>query len=144
MGIAYIYILGILFFEEFKMIDIVVETKLIANYIKNLRKYFHMYPELSMQEFKTSKKIQEELKKINVPYLNEVKTEVIASIGNNQGRTIALRCDMDGLKITENTGVPYASINKGIMHACGHDAHGGDRGHDRDGRLLKKMPKAQN
>lgn len=105
------------------MIDIVVETKLIANYIKNLRKYFHMYPELSMQEFKTSKKIQEELKKINVPYLNEVKTEVIASIGNNQGRTIALRCDMDGLKITENTGVPYASINKGIMHACGHDAH---------------------
>ena len=38
------------------MIDIVVETKLIANYIKNLRKYFHMYPELSMQEFKTSKK----------------------------------------------------------------------------------------
>ena len=105
------------------MIDIVVETKLIANYIKNLRKYFHMYPELSMQEFKTSKKIQEELKKINVPYLNEVKTEVIASIGNNQGRTIALRCDMDGLKITENTGVPYASINKGIMHACGHDSH---------------------
>lgn len=105
------------------MIDIVVETKLIANYIKNLRKYFHMYPELSMQEFKTSKKIQEELKKINVPYLNEVKTEVIASIGNNQGRTIALRCDMDGLKITENTGIPYASINKGIMHACGHDAH---------------------
>ena len=94
------------------MIDIVVETKLIANYIKNLRKYFHMYPELSMQEFKTSKKIQEELKKINVPYLNEVKTEVIASIGNNQGRTIALRCDMDVLKITENTGVPYASINK--------------------------------
>ena len=36
---------------------------------------------------------------------------------------MALRCDMDGLKITENTGVPYASINEGVMHACGHDAH---------------------
>ncbi|MCQ2969893.1 MAG: amidohydrolase [Clostridium sp.] len=105
------------------MIDIVLETKLISNYIKNLRKYFHMHAELSMQEYETSKKIKEELDKINVPYLNEVETEVIASIGNNKGKTIALRCDMDGLKISENTGVPYTSINKGIMHACGHDAH---------------------
>ena len=93
------------------MIDIVVETKLIANYIKNLRKYFHMHAELSMQEYETNKKIKEELNKINVPYLNEVTTEIIASIGNDKGRTVALRCDMDGLKITENTGVPYASIH---------------------------------
>ena len=105
------------------MIDIVVETKLIANYIKNLRKYFHMHAELSMQEYETNKKIKEELNKINVPYLNEVTTEIIASIGNDKGRTVALRCDMDGLKITENTGVPYASIHEGVMHACGHDAH---------------------
>ena len=41
------------------MIDIVVETKLIANYIKNLRKYFHMHAELSMQEYETNKKIKE-------------------------------------------------------------------------------------
>ena len=57
------------------MIDIVVETKLIANYIKNLRKYFHMHAELSMQEYETNKKIKEELNKI----LDEVDLTGFAS-----------------------------------------------------------------
>lgn len=105
------------------MIDIIAETKLISNYIKNLRKYFHQHPELSMQEYETSKRIKEELDKINVSYVDGIKTEVVASIGNDKGKTIALRSDMDGLKITENTGIAYASENPGVMHACGHDAH---------------------
>ena len=103
--------------------DIAKETKLISNYIIGLRKYFHRYPELSMQEYNTSKKIKEELDRIGIRYEEGVKTEVVASIGKGEGRTIALRSDMDALSIEENTGVRYSSENKGVMHACGHDAH---------------------
>ena len=103
--------------------DIAKETKLISNYIIGLRKYFHRYPELSMQEYNTSKKIKEELDRIGIRYEEGVKTEVVASIGKGEGRTIALRADMDALSIEENTGVRYSSENKGVMHACGHDAH---------------------
>lgn len=114
----YLYIRGWII-----IIDILNETKLIGNYIIGLRKYFHKYPELSMEEYETSKKIKEELDSMGVEYINGIKTEVIAFIGKNEGRTIALRADMDALKIEENTGVRYASENKGVMHACGHDAH---------------------
>lgn len=103
--------------------DILKEIKLISNYIISLRKDFHKYPELSMEEHRTSKRIKEELEKIGVKYQDGVKTEVIATIGKGEGRVIALRADMDALRIQENTGVRYASQNKGIMHACGHDAH---------------------
>lgn len=103
--------------------DILRETRLISNYIISLRKDFHKYPELSMEEYRTSKRIKEELDKIGVKYEQGVKTEVVATIGNKEGRVIALRADMDALSIQENTQVRYASENKGIMHACGHDAH---------------------
>lgn len=105
------------------MVDIKKETKLISNYIINLRKEFHKYPELSMKEYETSKRIKAELKKANIPYVDGVKTEVIATLGKNGDKTIALRADMDALPITENTDAPYTSKNPGIMHACGHDAH---------------------
>lgn len=103
--------------------DIIKETKLIGNYLISLRKDFHRNPELGMQEYRTSKKIKEELDKIGVKYEEGIKTEVVATIGNGKGKIIALRADMDALKIQENTGVRYESKNKGIMHACGHDAH---------------------
>lgn len=103
--------------------DILKEIKLISNYIISLRKDFHKYPELSMEEHRTSKRIKEELDKIGVKYQDGIKTEVVATIGKGEGRVIALRADMDALRIQENTGVRYASQNKGIMHACGHDAH---------------------
>lgn len=103
--------------------DILKETKLIGNYIISLRKDFHKYPELSMEEHRTSRRIKEELDKIGVKYEDGIKTEVVATIGKGEGRVIALRADMDALRIQENTDVRYASVNKGIMHACGHDAH---------------------
>lgn len=103
--------------------DIIKETELIEEYAISLRRIFHRCPELGLEEFETSKIIKNELDKIKVPYVNCGKTGVIATIGNGNGRTIALRSDMDALKIEENTGVDYTSENMGLMHGCGHDAH---------------------
>lgn len=103
--------------------DIKKEVKELSTYIIKLRKHFHKYPELGLQEFETSKKIKEELDRYNIPYYDTAITGVIATIGKGEGRHIALRADMDALKIEEKTEVSYASKNKGIMHACGHDAH---------------------
>lgn len=103
--------------------DIRKEVKNIATYIIRLRKHFHKNPELGLQEFETTKKIKEELGRLDIPYYDTAQTGVIATIGKGEGRHIALRADMDALRITEKTGVSYASQNEGIMHACGHDAH---------------------
>lgn len=104
-------------------IDIRKETKEISEYIIRLRKHFHRHPELGLEEFETSKRIKEELDKIGVPYEEAAVTGIIATIGKGKGRHIALRADMDALRIEEKTGVSYCSQNPGVMHACGHDAH---------------------
>ena len=103
--------------------DIKKETKAIGKQIISLRKHFHKYPELGLLEYETSKKIKEELDKIGVSYIETAETGVIASLGKEGGRVVALRADMDAIKISECTGVSYESQNEGIMHACGHDAH---------------------
>lgn len=94
------------------------------DYIINLRRHFHSYPEPSLKEFNTSKKIQDELIKLNIPYVVAANTGIIATIkGKCDGKTIALRADIDALEICEQTCVSYKSKNNGYMHACGHDAH---------------------
>lgn len=103
--------------------DIKKETQQIGKQIISLRKYFHKHPELGLHEYETSKKIKEELDKIGVKYIEVSETGVIATIGKGEGRVIALRSDMDALRINEKTDVSYASENPGVMHACGHDAH---------------------
>ncbi|MGL5085823.1 MAG: M20 metallopeptidase family protein, partial [Clostridium sp.] len=103
--------------------NIVKETEELGEYIINLRREFHKYPELALEEFETSKKIKEELDKIGVKYVQCGKTGIVASLGCENGKTIALRSDMDALKVEENTGVDYTSRNLGVMHACGHDSH---------------------
>lgn len=96
-------------------------------YITEIRRYFHMHPELSYQEHETTKKITEELESMGIPYEipeEEPKTGVIAWIeGNKPGRVVGLRADIDALNVTEQTEVEYKSQNEGKMHACGHDAH---------------------
>ncbi|OFI05455.1 putative hydrolase YxeP [Clostridium acetireducens DSM 10703] len=92
--------------------------------IINYRREFHMYPEASKKEFRTSKRIMEELHKIEVPCRIISGTGVIAEIkGNNFGKTVALRADIDALNVREKNNVPYKSKNEGLMHACGHDCH---------------------
>ncbi|UTW67253.1 amidohydrolase [bacterium SCSIO 12643] len=90
------------------------------------RRHLHQYPELSFEEFETSKYITQQLDLIEIPYeTGYVKTGIVALIkGKNPNKkTFALRGDMDALPIHENTGLDFASKNKGVMHACGHDVH---------------------
>lgn len=96
-----------------------------ANDFINIRHHLHAHPELSYQEFETSKFIQQKLLEFNIPFEVKSTTGVIGLIEgkNPSSRTIALRADMDALPITEKTDVPYQSQNPGIMHACGHDVH---------------------
>jgi len=89
------------------------------------RRYFHKYPELSFQEFNTSKIIKQKLIDMGIKVQSGIaKTGLIADIsGNKPGKMIALRADMDALPIQETSNVSYKSLNDGVMHACGHDGH---------------------
>ena len=90
-----------------------------------VRHHLHAHPELSYQEFETSKFIQQKLKEYNIPFEIKASTGVVGLIKgkNPESRVIALRADMDALPITEQNEVPYKSKNPGVMHACGHDVH---------------------
>lgn len=89
------------------------------------RQKIHKNPELSLKEYKTAEFVAEVLKSIGVDTLTGIgNTGVVGIInGKGKGKVIALRADMDALPIEEKTGLPFASINKGVMHACGHDVH---------------------
>ncbi len=90
-----------------------------------VRHHLHAHPELSYQEFETSKFVQQKLAEYNIPFEVKATTGVIGMIeGKNPGsRVVALRADMDALPIEEQNDVPYKSTRKGLMHACGHDVH---------------------
>ncbi len=84
----------------------------------------HQYPELGWQEYMTSKLIAETLKSLGLKVKTGIgKTGVVGLIKGSNNKCIALRADMDALPIEEDTNLPYSSKNKGIMHACGHDAN---------------------
>lgn len=92
------------------------------------RKHLHQYPELSYQEYETMKYISEKLTEIGIPHQTGVaETGVVAMIRGSHHKEdqecIGLRADIDALPILEQNDVPYASKNKGVMHACGHDVH---------------------
>jgi hippurate hydrolase len=91
----------------------------------NVRHHLHANPELSYQEFETSKFVQGKLQEFGIPFTVKATTGVVGLIeGKNPGkRIVALRADMDALPITEENDVPYKSKNPGVMHACGHDVH---------------------
>ena len=90
------------------------------------RKHLHTIPELGLDCPKTAAFVAERLREFGVDELHEgiAQTGLVAIInGQADGPTIGLRADMDGLPITEATGVPHASVHPGNMHACGHDGH---------------------
>jgi len=90
----------------------------------SMRRAFHRIPEPSFAEHQTQAKICSYLKGAGISFKSGVGgTGVVADIKGSRGRTIALRSDMDALNIAEDTGLSFASRNKGFMHACGHDAH---------------------
>jgi hippurate hydrolase len=90
-----------------------------------LRRDFHEHPELGMEEFRTSKIVAKLLIEWGIETHTEIgKTGVVGVLkGNEPGRSIGLRADMDALPMEERTNLPFSSKNPGVMHACGHDAH---------------------
>ncbi|MCI6005452.1 MAG: M20 family metallopeptidase [Blautia sp.] len=92
--------------------------------LTELRRYFHRYPELALKEEKTSAFIREYLEKRGYHLTKVPPTGWIAQLPAKDKKkcTIVLRAEMDGLPMEEKTGLPYASVHKGCMHACGHDA----------------------
>ena len=110
--------------------------QLISDYendVIELRHWFHENAELSNREFKTAKRIEQELIKIGLsPQTGIAKTGVVAVLkGGKPGPVVALRADIDGLPVKERADLPWASKMTGIyngekvpvMHACGHDTH---------------------
>lgn len=106
--------------EEIKKQAALIENELVA-----IRHHLHTHPELSYEEFETSRFIQQKLKEWVISYSTMATTGIVAIIKgkNPSSRTIALRADIDALPITEENDVAYCSQNIGVMHACGHDVH---------------------
>src|SRR6187401_1385102 len=90
-----------------------------------VRHHLHAHPELSYQEFETSKFVQQKLSEYKIAFDVKATTGVVGLIKgrNPDSRIVALRADMDALPINEQNEVQYKSTNRGVMHACGHDVH---------------------
>nr|WP_026866830.1 M20 family metallopeptidase [Jeotgalicoccus marinus] len=91
----------------------------------DFRRILHRYPELSTEEFETSKRIQEKLTEYGIPFKTGFAGTGILGIieGEQSGKIIGIRADIDALPMKEISGVEYVSENEGVMHSCGHDAH---------------------
>ncbi len=100
-------------------------AKQYADEFIQIRHHLHAHPELSYQEYETSRFIQQKLQEYAIPFEVKAGTGVVGLLeGKNQDkRVIALRGDMDALPIKEENDVPYKSRKEGLMHACGHDVH---------------------
>ena len=101
--------------------------------LMDLYRDLHQYPELSFAEVETAAKLAGRMRALGFEVTEGVgKTGIVAVMRNGDGPTIMLRTDMDGLPVTEQTGLPFAStqmavpasgVETGVMHACGHDTH---------------------
>lgn len=111
------------------MINWLKEAEQIEQEIIGLRRDIHRHPELGNEEFRTAGLIDGYLGELGIECRRVLDTGVIGVLrgrgaaGNAPGKTVAFRADMDALPVTEETGLPYASENPGVMHACGHDLH---------------------
>lgn len=106
------------------MFNIIDEVKKIEQEIIQWRRGLHQIPEVGLNLPQTVKFITEELDKMGIEYETLVNGNAVVGLikGREEGKTIALRADMDALPIREETGLDFQSTN-GCMHACGHDGH---------------------
>ncbi len=106
------------------MTDYLAEARSLAPELTELRRAFHRHPELGNREFETAERIEAFLASCGIPTRRLLDTAVVGTLaGGREGKTAALRADMDALPIREDTGVDFASEIPGMMHACGHDVH---------------------
>lgn len=96
----------------------------LSEQIIQVRRHLHSAPELSFQEVKTAQLVKNRLEQLGfIVQAGVAKTGLIADIGAENGKIVAIRSDMDALPGFESTRAGYVSQTPGIMHACGHDAH---------------------
>lgn len=99
-------------------------SKKYEDYIISMRRDFHMNPELSYKEERTSQIVCDELDKMGIPYVRVENNGVVGKItGSKKGKRIGIRADMDALPVAEENDAEYKSTVEGVMHACGHDGH---------------------
>jgi len=101
------------------------EAQDLFEYTRDMRRDFHMHPELGLKEIRTANIIANELNNLGIAVKTGIgQTGVVGILkGKAPGPVVLLRFDMDALPITEETDAEYASVNQGVMHACGHDGH---------------------
>lgn len=106
------------------MTSILEDSKTLSNEIIQWRRHLHTNPELGFQEINTAKFVTKKLTELGLTVTQNVgRTGLVASIGSGNP-CIALRADMDALPIQDSKNdTEYKSVNNGVMHACGHDAH---------------------
>src|SRR6516165_8694816 len=99
--------------------------KSLVDALTGWRHHLHRHPELTLHEKETASFVCARLRELGLPYTDGIGGNgVVATISRGPSNwSVGLRADMDALPITETTGLPYASGNPGVMHACGHDGH---------------------
>ena len=107
------------------MSNLVKDVEALKNYLIETRREFHQNPELSLKEFRTATRIEEELTKFGIKHSRVGETGVLGILKGDKpsDKVLLLRADIDALPINEVGDVEYISKNPGVMHACGHDAH---------------------
>jgi amidohydrolase len=104
------------------------DSKMIE-WMRDIRRTLHRHPELAYQEKRTAAFIEKQLAYLGIPYQAGIAgTGIIAELGipnasKGSRPCVALRSDMDGIPLNEESGLPYSSEHEGVMHACGHDGH---------------------
>lgn len=104
--------------------DAIQLAKSVENEMIEWRRTLHQFPEIGLDLPKTSQFVKERLQEFGIPYKTLIDGNAIVGLieGKNPRPVLAIRADMDGLPIQEDTGLPFASTNEN-MHACGHDGH---------------------
>ena len=107
------------------MSNLVKDVEALKNYLIETRREFHQNPEISLKEFRTASRIEEELIKFGIKHSRVGETGVLGILKGDKpsDKVLLLRADIDALPINEVGAVEYISKNPGVMHACGHDAH---------------------
>jgi hippurate hydrolase len=92
--------------------------------LTRIRQHIHQHPEMAYEEIQTARLVADKLRGWGFAVTEGVgETGVVGTLTVGSGKSIGIRADMDALPLTEQTGLPYASVYPGKMHACGHDGH---------------------
>jgi amidohydrolase len=102
--------------------DVLAATQEITPQLVAWRREFHQHPERGLEEVWTPARIKEVLAELDIPVVEVGEGSLVGQIGQRGEKNLAIRADMDGLPVVEETGLPFAATN-GHMHACGHDGH---------------------